>query len=261
MSEIGKAVRLSRIFNPQSGNSVMVAMDHGVVIGPVPGLIDPAKTVALLSALKPDTFFMPVGLIKQVYQSFIQNNISFIASIDTCTMLGPEPDYFMLSDSVEHALSMGASAVSMHVLVGPEKTSEMLKGLAQTAIDCDRWGMPLLAIMYPSGFENNFDVKVVKWAARIAAEMGADLVKTFYTGSKDTYSEVIQSSPIPVLLSGGERTEDPKDFLSMLKTCIDTGARGTAVGRNVWQSKNPTATLKAVMKIVHENCSVEEALS
>jgi fructose-bisphosphate aldolase / 2-amino-3,7-dideoxy-D-threo-hept-6-ulosonate synthase len=260
MSEIGKKVRLNQLFNQKSGNSVMVAMDHAIVVGPIPGIVNPSDTVKLLSKEKPDTFFMPIGAIKQVYPSFIEQKIPFIASIDACTFMSPEADYYMLSDTVEHAMSIGASAVSAHVFVGPQRTSDMLKGIAQVAIDCDRLGMPLLAIMYPWGFENNFDVKYVKWVARIGAELGADLVKTFYTGSKETFSEVIESCPVPVLLSGGDKTSDPKDFLNTLKTCMDCGAHGVAVGRNVWQSDNPAAMLRSVIKIVHENCSVEDAV-
>lgn len=260
MISIGKKVRLSRLFDQKSGNAVFVAMDHGAILGPIPGIVDPRVTVANLSKEKPNAFFMPSGIIKQVYPSFIENDIPFIAAVDTCTFLGPEPEFFFLSDTVEHALSMGASAVSMHVMLGPEKTSDMLKGLAKMVRDCDRYGMPLLAIMYPAGFENNFDVKVVKWAARIAAELGADIVKTYYTGSKETFSEVIEGCPIPVLLSGGEKTKDPKSFFSTLKTCIDCGARGVAVGRNVWQAEDPSMILRGVKKIVHENAEVSEVI-
>lgn len=259
MSEIGKKVRLSTLFNHNSGNSVMVAMDHGVVIGPVAGIVDPVNIVARLSKIKPDTFFMPIGIIKRVYSHFIENDIPFIAAIDTCNMMGPEPDFFMLSSTVEHAISVGASCVSMHVFVGPKRTSEMLQGLGKVAETCDRLGMPLMAIMYPEGFDNNFDVKHVKWAARIGAELGADLVKTYYTGSPETYREVIEACPIPVLLSGGEKTNDPVEFLDTLQSAIECGARGVAVGRNVWQAENPEIILQAVKKIVHENFTAERA--
>jgi len=251
MSEIGKQVRLNQIFNPVSGNSVMVAMDHAVVVGPVKGIEDPRTTVDQLCKEKPDTIFMPIGAIKRVLPSLIKYQIPFIASIDTCTFLGPEPDYFFLADTVEHALSVGASAVSMHVYVGPQKTSEMLKGLGKIAGDCDRLGMPLMAIMYPEGFENNFDVNHVKWVARIASELGADIVKTYYTGSKETFQEVVESCPIPVLLSGGEVTNDPNEFLAILKNSIDAGGKGCAVGRNVWQREDPATMLRKVMKTVH----------
>lgn len=261
MSEIGKEVRLSRLFNKVSGNSVMVAMDHGAVIGPVKGIVDPAKTVSLLAKEKPETFFMPVGIIKKVYKSFIENDISYVAAIDSCTFMSPEPDYFIVSDTVEHAMRYGATAVSAHILIGPARTSDMMKGLAKIARECDDLGMPLLAIMYPWGFDNDFDVKHVKWAARIAGELGADLVKTFWTGSKESFQEVIDSSPIPVLLSGGDKTDNPLDFLGVLKTCIDCGAKGVAVGRNVWQSDDPAAMLRAVKKVVHEGKTPEEALA
>ncbi len=261
MSEIGKKVRLSQILNPKSGNSIMLAMDHAAVIGPVPGIINPCETVKACAEGRPDTCFMPIGAIKRTYPIFIEQHIPFIVSIDTCTFLGPEPDYFMVSDTVEHAMSVGASAVSMHVLLGPAKTSEMLKGLSKVAVECDRLGMPLLAIMYPEGFDNIFDVKYVKWAARIGSELGADLVKTYYTGSKETFAEVVESCTVPVMLSGGEKTKLPQDFLQTLKNCMDAGGRGCAVGRNVWQSENPKAMLNAIHKIVHQNGTVEQALA
>lgn len=260
MSSIGKEVRLARLFNEKSGNSIMLAMDHAAVIGPVKGIKDPVATVELVSKEKPETFFMPIGIIKRVYKHFIAHDIPFIAAIDTCTYMGPEPDFFLIADTVEHALSVGANAVSMHVLVGPEKTSVMLKELARVARICDELGMPLLAIMYPEGFENNCAVEHVKWAARIGAELGADLVKTYYTGSKETFQTVVESCPVPVLLSGGELTKEPQDFLTTLKACKDAGARGCAVGRNVWQYQDPRAMLRSIKKVLHEDSSVAEAL-
>jgi len=259
MSEIGKKVRLGQIINKESGNAVIVALDHGVVVGPIKGIIDPISTVNIVTEEKPDSIFMPNGLIKLVHPILIKRGIPFIISLDTCTLMGPEPDLFMLADTVDHAMSLGASGVSMHVLIGPEKTSEMLKGLAKVSEACDRLGMPLLAIMYPQGFENDFDVAKVKWAARIAAELGADIVKTYYTGSKVTFAEVVQSCPIPVLLSGGDIAKDPKDFLTVLKNTIDVGGHGCAVGRNVWQYKEPQAMLRAIKKVVHKHSSVEDA--
>jgi fructose-bisphosphate aldolase / 2-amino-3,7-dideoxy-D-threo-hept-6-ulosonate synthase len=260
MSEIGKKVRLSQIFHKESGTSVIIAMDHGTVIGPVKGIVDPINTIKTLCEAKPDTFFMPNGIFKLAHSHFIENRVPFIISLDTCTFMGPDPDYFMLSDSVEHALNLGASGVSMHVLIGPSKTSDMIKGLAKVSEICDSLGMPLLAIMYPWGYENDFDVEKVKWAARIAAELGADIVKTFYTGSKETFKEVVGSCPIPVLLSGGDFAKAPEDFLKVLKNTIDAGGHGCAVGRNVWQYKNPKLMVNAIKKIVHEKSTVEDAL-
>jgi len=260
MSNIGKEVRLARMLNPESKNAVVVAMDHATVIGPVKGIVDPKDTVRVLAPGKPDAFFMPNGVIKQVYPYFIENHVPFMLSIDTCVGMGPEPDYFFLSDSVMHAVQLGASGVSMHVLVGPEKTSEMLKGLTKVAEDCDNLGMPLMAIMYPSGFENNFAVNHVKWAARIGSELGADIVKAFYTGSVESFSEVVESCSVPVFLSGGEIANDPKSFLQVFKNVIEAGGRGCAVGRNLWQYKEPLKMLEAIKKIAHHYYSVEDAV-
>jgi predicted phospho-2-dehydro-3-deoxyheptonate aldolase len=260
MTSIGKEVRLARLFDKKSGNTLMVAMDHGVIVGPVEGIEDPRSTVRLVCAAKPNTMFMPIGILKRVYKEFIENDIPFIASIDTCTLMGPEPDYYMIADTVEHAMNIGATGVSVHVLIGPEKTSLMLKELGAVSRKCDEYGMPLLAIMYPQGFENNFDPGHVKWAARIGAELGADIVKTFYTGSKETFKTVVDACPVPVLLSGGEKTHEPKDFLTTLNNVVGAGGRGCAVGRNVWQYKNPSAMIKTIKKVLHEGYTPEKAL-
>ena len=261
MSTVGKEVRLARLFDRTSGNSLMVALDHGAVVGPVKGIEDPRETVRVVCAEKPSTMFMPIGIIKLVYKEFIKNDIPFIASIDTTSFMGPEPDFFIIADTVEHAMAFGASAVSAHVFIGPEKTSVMLKELAAVARKCDDLGMPLLAIMYPSGFDNNFDPKHVQWAARTGAELGADIVKTFYTGTKESFQTVVDTCPVPVLLSGGELTHEPKDFLQTLRNVLDAGGRGCAVGRNVWQYKEPGKMIQAIKKVMHEGSSPEEALA
>ena len=259
MSEIGKEVRLNQIMNAESGNSVILAMDHAVVHGPIEGIVDVVATVENLCQGGPDTFFMPMGAVKRVYDSFLKHRIPFLVSIDTATHMGPEPDLFLLTDTVEHALRVGASGVSMHALIGPPRTMDMLAGLAGVAESCDRLGVPLLAIMYPAGFDDNYAVEHVKWAARMGAELGADIVKTYYTGSPDTFAEVVQSCPVPIMMSGGAKTDDPRDFLAALKGSMDGGGRGCAVGRNVWQYKDPVSMLRAVRRIVHEGASVSEA--
>lgn len=261
MSTIGKAMRLSQVLNPESKNAIIVAMDHAAVLGPIPGIVNPKETVELLVKGKPETFFMPNGPAKIVYKSFVEHQIPFMLSIDTCVEMGPDPDYFMLSDTVMHAVQLGASGVAMHAQIGAEKTSDMLKGLAKVAEDCDNLGMPLLAIMYPVGFDNNDAVEHVKWAARIGAELGADIVKSHYTGSVETFAEVTESCPVPVMLSGGPISQEPRIFLQVMKDVIDAGGRGCAIGRNLWQYKDPLAMLEAIKAIVHKGKSVEEALT
>jgi fructose-bisphosphate aldolase / 2-amino-3,7-dideoxy-D-threo-hept-6-ulosonate synthase len=260
MSMIGKKVRLGRLFDPVSGNMIALAMDHGAPLGPVKGLEDPRQTLKESAAGDPDLVFMPRGVVKATYPILVKERIPFLLALDTANLRGPDPDRFVLADTVDGALSLGASGVSMHVLIGPEYTTEMTKYLASTAIRCDELGMPLMAIMYPEG-DDPFDVERVKHAARIGAELGADVVKTYYTGDKESFAEVVRCCPVPVLMSGGPREKTEEEFLMKLKAVMDAGGRGAAVGRNVWQHDKPAAMLRAVRKIVHEGSSVEEALA
>ncbi len=117
-----------------------------------------------------------------------------------------------------------------------------------------------MAIMYPRGFKDDHALEHVKWAARIGAELGADIVKTYYTGSTESFKEVTDACPIPVMLSGGAITDKPAEFLKVLKSVIDAGGRGCAVGRNLWQYKDPLKMLEAIKVVVHKNGSVEQAL-
>ncbi|MEM2936298.1 MAG: fructose-bisphosphate aldolase, partial [Candidatus Bathyarchaeia archaeon] len=128
---------------------------------------------------------------------------------------------------------------------------------------CDEWGMPLLAMMYPRGkkIRDQYDVEVVKHAARIGAELGADIVKTNYTGSPDTFKEVVRGCPVPVVMAGGPKTETTEEFCRMVYDSIQAGGAGVAAGRNVFQHEYPTKMVRVLGGIVHENLDVEEAIS
>jgi len=116
-----------------------------------------------------------------------------------------------------------------------------------------------MAMMYPEGFEDNFAPQHVKHAARIGAELGADFVKTYYTGTPETFVEVTESCPVPVVMSGGPKTETAVEFLEAVRGAVDAGADGVAVGRNVWQHSNPPSMLQALKKVVHQGMSPQEA--
>jgi len=260
MSMIGKEVRLGQLFDQRSGNLVALAMDHGAPLGPVKGFEDPRETLRASKAGKPDLVFMPRGAVKAVYPILVKERIPFLLALDTLNSRGPDQQRYIFADTVDSAVSFGAGGVSMHVLIGPEYTTEMTASLASAAIRCDELGMPLMAIMYPEG-DDCFNVERVKYAARLGAELGADVVKTYYTGDKESFAEVVRCCPVPVLMSGGPKAKTEKDFLIQLKDVMDAGGRGAAVGRNVWQHEKPAAMLKAVRKIVHDGSSVEEALA
>jgi predicted phospho-2-dehydro-3-deoxyheptonate aldolase len=259
MSEIGKSVRMSQILNRESGKIVIVAMDHCPAIGPCEGMIDPVETVRRVCRGQPDTLFCHKGILKRAVGILTTGRIPFLLSISTATIVGPEPDRVYLVDTVEYAAQVGASGVSMRIFMGPAYEHEMIAALGRVSAECDRYGMPLLAMMYPKGFEDDFHPNRVAHAARIGAELGADIVKTYYTGSPETFAEVTASCPAPVVMSGGPKTKTVVEFLTTLKGAMDGGALGVAVGRNVWQHADPAAMLQAVKAVVHRGVKPAEA--
>jgi class I fructose-bisphosphate aldolase len=138
----------------------------------------------------------------------------------------------------------------------------MLRDLGQVSREAQSWGMPLLAMMYTRGkkIKNEFDVSVVKHAARVGAELGADIVKVPYTGSPETFSEVVAGCFVPVVIAGGEKMETDEDILTMVKGSLDAGGAGVSIGRNAFQHHAPERIVKAISLLVHDNYSVKEAI-
>jgi fructose-bisphosphate aldolase/2-amino-3,7-dideoxy-D-threo-hept-6-ulosonate synthase len=124
------------------------------------------------------------------------------------------------------------------------------------------WGMPLLAMMYPRGkkISSEHDVEVVKLAARAGAELGADIIKTNYTGDIDSFKEVIKGCPVPVVIAGGPKMSTTKDVLEMVRDAVEAGAAGTSIGRNVFQAEDPTKMVRAMAALVHGGEGVDEAM-
>ena len=134
---------------------------------------------------------------------------------------------------------MGADAVSMHVNIGAESEAKMLSDLGMVAVECMEWGMPLLAMMYPRGknIKTNNDLDQVKLAARVAAELGADIVKTVYTGDPESFREVTRGCPVPVVVAGGSKTDD-RTTLELIEGAMAGGAAGISIGRNAFQHRS-----------------------
>ncbi|MDI6640036.1 MAG: 2-amino-3,7-dideoxy-D-threo-hept-6-ulosonate synthase [Methanocellales archaeon] len=261
MSDIGKSVRMERIIDRKSGNTVIVPMDHGISSGPIEGLIDMKRAVDAIAEGGADAVLLHKGIVRAGHRGY-GRDIGLIVHLSASTSLGPDPLNKVRVTTVEEAIKLGADAVSVHVNIGAENEPEMLRKLGETAQICEEWGMPLLAMMYPRGKKvtDEHDVKFVKHAARVGAELGADIIKTNYTGSPDSFREVVRGTPIPVVIAGGPKMETDKEVLEMIKEAMDVGGRGVSIGRNIFQHRNPTKMTKAVADIVHKNISVKEAL-
>jgi fructose-bisphosphate aldolase/2-amino-3,7-dideoxy-D-threo-hept-6-ulosonate synthase len=255
---IGKKIRLERIFDKKSKKTIIVPMDHGVSVGPIEGLVNMAETIEKVRQGGANTVILHKGIAKNCFQG----NIGLILHLSGSTTAGPDVNNKVLLASVEEAIRLGVDGVSVHVNIGAEREPEMLRDLGQVAEVCEKWAMPLLAMMYPRGkkIENEHDVKYVKMAARIGAELGADIIKTNYTGDLESFREVVAGCPVPVVVAGGPKMETDKEVLEMVVGAMKAGARGVSIGRNVFQHQNPEKMVRALARIVHEGKSVEEAM-
>ena len=179
----GKSIRIERIMDRKTGNCVIVPMDHGISAGPIEGLIDMKKTVDDVANGGATAVVMHKGLIRYSHRTS-GHDIGLILHLSASTDIGVTKNSKVLVASVEEALKIGADAVSVHINVGAETEPEMLADLGQVAKDCNEWGMPLLVMAYPRGpkIENSYDPQAVAHAARVATELGADIVKCSYTG-------------------------------------------------------------------------------
>lgn len=253
---MGKDRRLSRIFR-NDGKTVIVPMDHSVTTGPVEGLTDMQYTIDRLKNGYVDAIVIHKGIAKYVDNG----KLALIIHLSGSTVRSSDPNWKIQVSSIEEAILLGADAVSVHINLGAEKEHYMLRKFGRISDLCDRWQMPLLAMMYPRGpkIASEYDVEVVAHAARLGAELGADVVKTVYTGDIKSFKKVVEACPVPVVLAGGPKSPDVKSFLRMVSEAMEAGARGVSIGRNVFQSKPPEAMAYALYSIVHEGVDFEEA--
>lgn len=253
----GKKRRLSRIFR-EDGRTVIVPMDHGVTLGPIKGLRNMQETVNQLLKGGADAFVVHKGVAKRVESG----KAGLIVHLSGVTKLGLDSDNKVQVCTVEEALRIGADAVSVHINVGAQEEAKMLEKLARVADDCDRYGVPLLAMMYPRGpkIKNEHDADMIAHVARLGAELGADIVKTNYTGDIETFKDVVQGCFVPVIIAGGPKANSVQNVLQMVYDSLKAGGSGLSIGRNVFQHENPALIVKALTSIVHHDASVEETL-
>jgi len=258
--KIGKVIRIERIINRDSKNTVIVPMDHGVSLGPIEGLKDLAKTVNAVAEGGANAVVLHKGVVGYGHRGY-GKDIGLIIHLSASTSLAPDPNEKVLVCTVEEAIKLGADAVSVHVNIGSKTESSQLKTLGEISRIAAEWGMPLLAMMYPRGEGiNQFDEKAVSLAARVGAELGADIVKTNFTGDVQSFKRVVEGCPVPVVVAGGPKMSNEEEILKMVRMAMDAGARGVAIGRNIFQAENPTKMTRAISMIVHNNAEVKEAL-
>jgi len=265
---LGKAIRMERISHRTDGRTVIVPMDHGVTLGPIDGLIDMPATVDKVADGGADAVLGHVGLPLMGHRGY-GRDIGLILHLSASTTLAPDPNHKVLVSSVERAIKYGADAVSVHVNLGAADEGMMLRDLGQVAMACEEWSVPLVAMVYTRGEKvgSEYDVGVVKHAARVAAELGADVVKVNYTGSEETFREVVEGcggdrpGGIKVVIAGGEKTGTDRETIDMVDGALRAGASGVSIGRNAFQHRAPEKIVAAIVGMVHGGLTADDALN
>jgi predicted phospho-2-dehydro-3-deoxyheptonate aldolase len=258
---IGKAIRLERIIDRNSGKTVIIPMDHGVTVGPIAGLADIRTAISKVVAGGANAILMHKGMVGAGPRGS-GHDVGLIVHLSAGTSLSPDPNAKELVCTVEEAIKLGADAVSIHINLGAETDREMLRQFGLVSERCSEWQMPLVAMVYTRGpkIKDEFDVKNIKLAARAGAELGADIVKVSYTGRPDTFAEVVEGCPVPVVIAGGPKMDSDEDIFRMAEGALKAGAAGLSIGRNAFQHKTPDKMVQALSKMVHEHAPVKEAI-
>ncbi len=268
---IGKTLRIRRIMG--RGRAVIVAMDHGVGSGVVPGLENPVEVVKKAAQAGADGILITPGILEQVIEHV--DDLAVILRIDGCvSSLGSGP--MRLFSDVEQAVTLGVDAVVLNATLGAEHESYELEKVGQVATDGRKWGLPLVAeILSQRMMANHMDMsgqgedvlpddisKDVRMACRIGVELGADVIKTRYSGDIEDFRDTIVSCGRPVLVAGGPRRGGGlRGALEVVGEILEAGASGVIFGRQIWQHPDPVEALEAVAAMVHEDATVEEALA
>ena len=225
----------------------------------MPGIIDIKTTVQKVVAGGATAILLHKGLLRMLEAPPLR--CGMILHLSASTNLGDTPNWKVIVGSVEEAIRLGADAVSIHINLGSEQEAQMLENFGQISDACDKWQIPLISMVYPRGknIKDPFDPTVVAHAARVGVELGADIIKTNYTGSYETFKNVIEGTPIPVIIAGGPKMDTDIDFLQTVSDAMRAGAIGVAAGRNVFQHENPTGMVAAIAKVL-DGGSIEAAL-
>jgi len=246
----GMQDRLSSVLRP--GGTVMLAVDHGYFQGPTSGLENPKKTIAPLLQYA-DSLMLTRGVLRT---SVVPGSgVPIVLRVSGGTSILKELSNEVISTSMDEALRLNASAVAVSIFVGAENEKQTLQNLSQLVDDGERVGMPVLAVT-AVGREMERDARYLGLACRIAAELGARIVKTYYC---EDFQKVVDSCPVPVVIAGGKKMPE-RDALTLASKAMADGASGVDMGRNIFQSSDPVGMIKAVRAVVHDKADVEEAL-
>jgi DhnA family fructose-bisphosphate aldolase class Ia len=260
----GMELRKNAIFSKHDGNSVVIAMDHGSIAGPVEGLVSPSDVVKTCVKAKVDGILATKGFLEASLGEWDRSTSLVLRLTGGFTVLGGGFEEEMIVEP-QTALACGASCAAITIKFGHEREGKFIRQASLAIDECHKLGLMVMveALAYGKiegkSFPSN-DPEAIKMVARMAAELGADCVKTHYTGSKESFASVIAGCPVPILILGGGNGRSLQLVFQDIFDSLLVGGKGIAMGRNIWQQKNLQKMLACTNGLVHENWSVEEAV-
>ncbi len=269
-TEAGYSYRLSKILDPQSGNGIVVAIDHGLFIGPLPGVENTTRTIERLLPTPPEAIQMTPGTIRANLPLFHgKGKPGVILRLDATNIWRKEPapkeGYYVQVSTINDALQLGVDAVVTFLFAGYDTDAQEannLETIARIGEKARAVGIPFivepLAIQKGSNVVRNFDI--MRLAIRMASELGADLIKADYPETKEQFAQLVELASAPIMVRGGPKMDSDQEMLQMVRDAIDLGAKGIVFGRNVWQHASPPGILKALRAIVHEGATVSDSM-
>ncbi|QLK24924.1 2-amino-3,7-dideoxy-D-threo-hept-6-ulosonate synthase [Natrinema zhouii] len=253
----GTDARLERIGT--DGSYVIVPMDHGITMGAVQGLKDIESTIDGVTSGGADAILTQKGIAPRVHDN--KNGRGYIVHLNGSTTIGPDEEDKRMTGTVEEAIRVGADAVSFHINVGSEHEPDQLSELSEVTETAERFGIPVLAMAYARGpGVDPEDPEALGHAVRLAEELGADIVKTGYSGDAESFQHVVESTRLPVVIAGGSKGTD-RQTIEMVRGVMDAGGAGVSMGRSIFQHEDPEAIARAVAGVVHDDLSTDEALA
>lgn len=260
----GKILRMKRLFDPGDGRAVMVAIDHGGIAGPMPGIERPAGLIRECALGGADSILATKGIVRAAADAWPGSLGLALRLTGGFTVLGGGFEEEIIG-TPRNALAYAADCVAATVKFGHRREGDFIRQASLLAGECEELGLPVMieAMAKSEGKKPN-DPEGIRLAARAAQEIGADIVKTYYTGDPDSFRAVVEGCPVPILVLGGERSDSLERLFDDVYWSLQAGGAGVAIGRGVWSPQQGAASARAVVEalrgLVHEGWSVAHAL-
>lgn len=251
----GMKNRLSKVLGPD-GKCFFMPIDHGYFQGPTRCLEKPAETIKPLLPFC-DALFVTRGVLRSAIEAVGSKPIILRVSGGT-SMVGKDLANEGLTTSIDEIIRLNASAVGVSVFIGSEYEKQTLLNLSTLVNQCEQYGIPVMAVTAVGKELEKRDARYLGLCCRIAAELGAKIVKTYWC---EDFDKVVNGCPVPVVMAGGPKCKNEREVFAFVHDGMQKGSIGINLGRNVWQSPHPVAVAKALEAIIHKNATVDDAVS